>query len=196
MDLLITVLAGYLIGSISFGIILGKRLKGIDIREHGSGNTGVTNVLRTLGKGPALVVLVADILKGVAGVSAGLYLGGVLYGMAGGMAAITGHNYPLYYGFKGGKGAATGFGVILMLVPDVTLLALTVFILTIIMTRYVSLGSILGALTAIVAGFLLHKTPALQVFLLLAAAFVIYRHRANIIRLYQGKENKVSFGTK
>lgn len=196
LKFILTVLFSYLIGSISFGIIMGRLLKGIDIRKYGSGNTGVTNVLRTLGKGPAIIVLIGDVLKGIAGVSIGFYFGDMLYAMVGGMAAMAGHIYPLYFGFRGGKGAATGFGVVLMLSPDVMAVGVAVFILTIIITRYVSLGSILGALAVVIAAVILHKPLPILLFLVIAATFVIYRHRSNIIRLYEGRENKFSLGSK
>lgn len=196
LEMVLTIIISYLIGSISFGILAGKIFKGIDIRKYGSGNTGVTNVLRTIGKGPALIVLIGDIFKGIVGVLIGLYFGDVIYGMVGGFAVVTGHIYPLYFGFKGGKGAASGFGVVLMLAPDVIAVGAIVFILTIVMTRYVSLGSILGAIISVIMSFILHKPLSIQVFLLLTATFVIYQHRSNIVRLYQGKENKMSFSSK
>ncbi|PKM86193.1 MAG: acyl-phosphate glycerol 3-phosphate acyltransferase [Firmicutes bacterium HGW-Firmicutes-12] len=196
LELVLIIFFSYLVGSISFGIISGKLLNGIDIRKHGSGNAGVTNVLRILGKGPAIAVLFGDTLKGAVGVLIGLYFGDVIYGMAGGMAVVVGHIYPLYFGFKGGKGSATGFGVMLMLAPDVISIGALIFVLTIITTRYVSLGSILGAIISVVMVFILHKPLPIQIFLLLMASFVIFQHRSNILRLYQGKENKISLGSK
>lgn len=194
--LILTIICSYLAGSVSFGILAGKLLKGIDIRKYGSGNTGVTNVLRTLGKGPAIAVLIGDVLKGIVGVIIGLYFGDVFYGMVGGFAVVTGHIYPLYFGFRGGKGAATGFGVVLMLAPDVMAVGAIVFILTIVVTRYVSLGSILGAVISVIMSFVFDKALSIQVFLIITAAFVIFQHRSNIVRLYQGKENKISFSSK
>jgi glycerol-3-phosphate acyltransferase PlsY len=116
--------------------------------------------------------------------------------MVGGMAVEVGHIYPLYFGFKGGKGAATGFGVMLMLAPDVIAVGALIFAVTIIITRYVSLGSILGAIISVVMVFVLHKPLPIQIFLVLMAFFVIIQHRANIVRLYQGKESKISLGSK
>lgn len=194
--IIITVVCGYLIGSISFGMIMSKLVKDIDIREYGSGNTGMTNVLRTLGKGPAAVVLVGDALKGIVGVLIGSYFEGTYLAMAGGVAAMAGHMYPLYHGFRGGKGAATGLGVILVLVPDLTLVGVIVFILVIAITRYVSLGTILGSLAVVISAIALHKPWPLCIFLLFIASLVIYRHRLNIVRIYQGKENKFSLGPK
>lgn len=189
--MLLAILFGYLVGSISFSIIVTRLLKGVDIREFGSGNAGMTNVLRTLGKGPAAVVLVGDALKGIACVYFGFYLGDTTAAVAGGLAAMVGHTYPLYFGFRGGKGVATGFGVILALMPDVTIIALLVFILTVLVSRYVSLGSILAALSVAVSPVLLHKPLPILVFSLLAASLVIYRHRTNLVRLYHGKENRL-----
>ena len=172
MDLVLSILLGYLIGSVSFGIIVTKLVKGVDIRQYGSGNTGVTNVLRIVGKGPAALVLAGDVLKGVSSVYIGLHLGdnSLIYAIAAGLAVIAGHTYPLYYGFKGGKGAATGFGVILALIPDVTLIAVTIFACTILLTRYVSLGSILGSASVPVSAILLDKPLPILVFCFAAAA--------------------------
>jgi len=190
---LIAVAAGYLLGSVSFGIIVTRLFIKADVRDFGSGSTGVTNVLRTAGKGPAAIVLIGDILKGALSVYIGLYLGGVAYAIAAGLAAIAGHSYPLYFGFKGGKGVATGCGVILAFIPDVTLMAAAVFILTIVITRYVSLGSLLGAVCVMIAVILLDKPLPIIVFCYIAAGFVFYRHRSNIVRLYHGTENKLNW---
>lgn len=191
MKFLLVVLVGYLLGSISFGIIVTRIVKGVDIRDFGSGNTGMTNVLRIIGKGPAAVVLLGDVLKGVASVVAGQYLGGSEHAVAGGLAAMAGHNYPLYFGFKGGKGVATGFGIILALIPDITIICLLTFLLTVLISRYVSLGSILAALCLPVLTIYLHKELSIILFTIVASVFVIYRHRSNIVRLYQGRENKI-----
>lgn len=193
LQLLFVILIGYLIGSISFSILLGKLIKGIDVRDYGSGNAGTTNTLRVLGKGPAVIVLIGDALKGMASVAVGLYYGSVVYAVLGGLAAIAGHTYPVFFGFKGGRGVATGFGVIIMLCPDISLLAIGVFITTIIITRYVSLGSILGALSVPINMYLFHKPVPVLLFGIVAASFVIYRHRDNIFRIYHGKENKLNF---
>ncbi len=190
MKFVYAVILGYMIGSISFGIIVTKLFLKTDIRTYGSGNAGVTNVLRAAGKGPAAIVLVGDILKGALSVYIGLYFGDNLYAVAAGLAAMAGHSYPLYFGFKGGKGVATGCGVILALVPDVTIIAASIFVLTIIITRYVSLGSLLGALSVPIDAILFAKPMPIIILCFLAAGFVIIRHRTNIIRLYHGNENK------
>jgi len=191
MGLVLTIVAAYLLGSISFGIIITKMVKGVDIRNYGSGSTGMTNVLRTAGKGPAAAVFVLDALKGVAAVLIGLYAGGVAYGVVGGLAAMAGHAYPIFFGFKGGKGVATGCGIILTLAPDVTAIALAIFLLTVLISRYVSLGSILGSISVPVNMILFDKPLPLIIFGVVGAAFVIYAHRSNIKRLYHGTEFKV-----
>lgn len=189
---LIIILA-YLLGSISFGIIVTKLKKGIDIRNYGSGNTGFTNVLRVVGKGPSIIVLFCDALKGSIGVILGFYFGDGSYSYAvlGGLFTMVGHTYPIYFAFKGGKGVATGLGVTLTLAPDVTLIALIIFITTVFFSRYVSLGSLLGTLSVPVFSFLLEKPFPVFVFGLLGVIFVVYTHKANIGRLVQGRENKI-----
>jgi len=191
-----TILVGYILGSISFGILTGKFLKGIDIRKYGSGNAGVTNVYRTLGKVPAIFVLAGDLLKGIVAAEIGLHLGGINLGMVGGFAAVVGHIYPLFFGFRGGKGSATGFGAALVLAPDIMLIAGFTFIMTVILTRYVSLGSILGGVVSIIFVFVWHKPFPMQIFIVFLSLFVIYRHRTNLVRLYRGEENKIKFNSK
>jgi len=189
----LVIIPAYLLGSISFGIIVSKLIKKIDIRDYGSGNIGFTNVLRVVGKGPAALVLLGDALKGSMGVLLGYYLGGASYGYAviGGIMAMLGHTYPLYFKFKGGKGVATGLGVIITLAPDVTLIALLIFLITVFISRYVSLGSLLAAISVPICMYLLNKAVPIFLFGTFGALFVIYNHQANIVRLYQGKENKI-----
>lgn len=191
MELLMAVISGYLLGSVSFGIIVTKWLRGVDIRQYGSGNTGMTNVMRTIGKGPAVLVLLGDALKGAASVGIGLSMGSTVYAVIAGLAAMAGHNYPLFHGFRGGRGVATGFGVILTLTPDVTLIALFIFLATVFLTRYVSLGSILAALSVPLTMMILKKPLPVLLFGVLGAGFVIYRHKENIKRLWNGTEYKI-----
>lgn len=193
LQLFIVILSAYLVGSISFSVLIGKLLKGIDIRDYGSGNAGTTNTLRVLGKGPAVLVLVGDALKGIASVAIGLYFGNINYAVLAGLAAILGHTYPVFFGFKGGRGVATGLGVIIMLTPYVSLIALGIFITIVITTRYVSLGSILGALSVPINMYIFHKPFPVFLLGIIAASFVIIRHRVNMVRLFQGKENKIKF---
>lgn len=191
MELLVVVVCGYLLGSTSFSIIVTKLVKGVDIRDFGSGNAGMTNVLRTCGKKCAALVLIGDVAKGVIATFIGLSLGSISYAVIGGLAAMLGHSYPLFFGFRGGKGVATGLGIILTLVPDITLIAFGIFVITVFFTRYVSLGSILAALSVPINTLLFHKPLPAIVFGFAASALVVYSHRSNIQRLLQGKENKV-----
>jgi glycerol-3-phosphate acyltransferase PlsY len=189
----IPVLIGYLLGSISFSYLAGKVLKGIDIRKHGSGNAGATNTLRVLGVGPGVTVLVLDAIKGVIAVMLARWLGdgSALLLVLCGVAAIVGHNWPVFFGFRGGKGIATTIGVMLTLAPFPALYAGIVCIIAIAATRYVSLGSLLfTALLPILVWFM--KLPVeIFYFSLLVFAFAWIRHRSNIVRLLKGQENKL-----
>ena len=195
MNMLITLIAGYLLGSISSGVLLSKAITKTDIRSQGSGNAGTTNMLRIHGKWMALVTFLCDVLKGVIAVYIGKALvGGEVGGVLGVLGAVLGHNFPLYFGFKGGKGIATSFGSLLFVYPLQALAALTVFMILVCMTHYVSVGSIAAAFT--LPALILLTTPfdpiiwSAMVFL---GAMVIYRHKANIIRLLHHNENKLDF---
>lgn len=180
----------------SFSVLLAKILKGIDIRQHGSGNAGATNTLRVLGKGPAILVLVLDVLKGVAAVWIGKWLGGDNVWMPGlcGIAAIAGHNWPLYFRFRGGKGIATAIGVLVSLCFLPALYAGIIAILSIVFTRYVSLGSLIFVVLTPV--FILIMNFPWSVFWtsLIICIFAIWRHRTNIEKLVHGRENKLGSG--
>lgn len=188
----IAVALSYLLGSISFSIVIAKWVKGIDIRQHGSGNAGATNTLRVLGKGPGLLVFLLDIGKGVAAVFIGRALSEndwipVLCGLA----AIIGHNWPIWFRFKGGKGIATTVGVIATLAFVPALCAGAIAIATIALTRYVSLGSLLfAALTPLFITLFYYSVPLLCASLLICI-FAFARHRSNIVKLFQGTENKL-----
>ncbi|RAV18540.1 glycerol-3-phosphate 1-O-acyltransferase PlsY [Paenibacillus contaminans] len=190
---IVSVLISYLLGSISFSFLAGKWLKGIDIRKHGSGNAGATNTLRVLGKGPAITVLLLDALKGVLAVWIGKWFvpDDLWVIIACGLAAIIGHNWPVYFGFRGGKGIATTIGVMATLVFVPVLIAGLIAILTIALTRYVSLGSLLltGLLPIII--ILMNKPLPLLWASLLLAVFAFVRHRSNIVKLVKGQENKL-----
>lgn len=193
MDYLVFV-AAYLIGTIPFAFLAGK-LKNIDIREHGSGNMGATNAYRLLGKKWGIAVLVGDALKGGLAAYMGLTFFGPWGGVAGGLLAMLGHSWNPYFGFKpSGKGVASGLGIITVLMPKITILALLVFILTVAISRYVSLGSILAALTVLVMVFVWQVPEAYKLFALIGVSMVVIRHRANVQRLMQGTEAK--FGQK
>lgn len=190
---LLVIVVSYLLGSVSFSVLLAKLLKGIDIRQYGSGNAGATNTLRVLGKGPAILVLVLDVLKGIAAVWLGTWVGGWGTWVAAlcGIAAIIGHNWPLYFRFRGGKGIATTIGVMATLCLWPALLAGIIAILSIFITRYVSLGSLIFvALTPVflwVTGF---TQPVLWTSLIIAV-FAFWRHRMNIVKIVEGRENKI-----
>ena len=188
----VALLAGYLLGSISFGYLAGKLLKGIDIRQFGSGNTGSTNIQRTLGTAPAVVVLLLDTGKGLAAVLLANALGiSPTWQMLAGMAAVAGHNWPLFFRFRGGRGVATTTGGFLGLTPYVVLIGAALFVITIALTRYVSLGSIVGALSVPFTMLLFRQPPAFTVPGTILAFLIIWRHRDNIGRLLQGTEHKL-----
>lgn len=188
----VSVLLSYLLGSISFSYLLAHVMKGIDIREHGSGNAGATNTLRVVGKGPAVLVFLLDMIKGMASVGLGYLFGGdPLTMMSCGVAAIVGHNWPIFLKFRGGKGIATTVGVASLLMFKGLLIAGILAIIVIFTTRYVSLGSlILASGLPIFAALLGYPAPYawLGVIITLLA---IQRHSDNIRRLLAGKERRI-----
>lgn len=207
MERLVCLITGYLFGIVQTAYIYG-RMHGIDIREHGSGNAGTTNALRVLGKKAGVIVLLGDVAKTVLAVvvcriifrnSCGDHL--PLLGVYAAAGAILGHNFPIQLGFKGGKGIACTAGFILTLGPIMTALELATFLGVVLLTRYVSLGSILVVIELVVVmvvlgqgGYYGMSQPQLIEFYLVAAALscmAIYRHRANIKRLLNGTENKI-----
>jgi len=181
---------GYLLGSANSSLIVG-RFYGVDIRKHGSGNAGTTNTLRTLGKLPALLVLAGDALKGVIACLAGLLIEGDTGLMAAGLASVLGHNWPLYFGFKGGKGVLTSAAVLFMMDWRIGLVLLVVFAAVVGITRYVSLGSIISAAAFPVLSLIMNRGTEFILFALFLAVLVIIRHRANIKRLIEGTESKL-----
>ncbi|MEW5784764.1 MAG: glycerol-3-phosphate 1-O-acyltransferase PlsY [Bacillota bacterium] len=188
----LAILAVYIIGSIPFGYIMTRLLKKVDIRAYGSGNIGATNVLRVLGWPAALFVFFLDGAKGVAAVLLAGYLSDLTaVRLAAGLAVLLGHSFPVFLRFKGGKGAATGIGVLFALggwVAPVVLLFAGAIIAA---TRYVSLGSILGALSLPLLFWLFGFEAAYIYFGAFAALLVILRHHANIGRLIRGTETKL-----
>lgn len=194
MTLLACILA-YLLGSVPNGLILCRAIWHIDIREHGSRNIGATNVYRTLGKGPGAVVFLLDFLKGFLGVYIAMLLVGTpLAVVIGGIAAILGHSASVFLRFKGGKGVATGLGVIAMLMPAVTGIVFFAWLGIVFVTRYVSLGSIVGAALVPIFAFLFAYPTEYLAFGVLAAVLVIVRHHTNITRLLNGTESKIKAG--
>ncbi len=195
MAIFIIVMA-YLIGSIPFSYIIPKILGAIDIREHGSGNTGTTNVIRTLGLKVGILAFIGDFFKGIIPSLIGLHLMGLTGGILGAAFAVIGHCYSVWLGFKGGKGIATSAGVLLILFPKVLLVLLFVQFGIIFLTRYMSLASLTSAILLPLLTWLMGYPLPLVGFGLGLGLFVIYKHRANINRLVHGEENKLNFGKK
>ena len=191
LEIILCLIFGYLFGSLNFAIIYSK-LKGDDIRNHGSGNAGATNVLRTYGKAAAAIVFALDILKGVIAVMiTRIFFDDMLYDCASALGAVLGHNFPLYYGFKGGKGVATSLAVLLVLHYPTALIGVGTFIIVVLTTKYVSLSSILAAVAAMASALIFFKIDVFSIFCLVIGSLCIYRHRSNIKRLLNGTENKL-----
>ncbi len=193
MSLLVSLVISYLLGSISFSYVIAKKVAGIDIRAYGSGNAGATNTLRVLGKGPGIAVLILDALKGLAAMGVtNLLTGGdpVAYAFAG-IFAIIGHNWPVFFGFRGGKGIATTLGVALGFSPTAFLIAGIITVIVIFFTRYVSLGSLVFVTLLPILLGIVENQPVYAWTSLLITVFAFYRHRQNIINLLQGKERKL-----
>lgn len=186
----VAIIISYFLGNISPAIILGK-LNGIDIKKVGSGNAGTTNVLRTLGKKAAVITMVVDILKGFIGVKIGFLLGGYVAGTICAVAAFCGHIWPCLYNFRGGKGVATAFGVITAVNWQLGLAVLGVVALFVLLSKRMSVGSIIGAASFPLLAWLME--PGFFVPGFVMAVIVIVKHRANIGRLLRGEEPKMSF---
>lgn len=191
--LLLSLFLAYLLGSVPTGLWVGLALRKIDIREHGSKNIGATNTLRVLGKGIGSIALIGDVSKGAISVLCIAQLTEWEHApLACGLAAILGHTFSLFIKFKGGKGVATSAGVFVGLAPVPMAMALTVFALSILVTRMVSLASILGAVTLSVTLWTMGDSGLpIQVIGTLVALIIIVRHRENIKRMLAGKENKL-----
>ena len=197
--LLVIVLA-YAIGSVSFSVIFTKKFAGFDVRDKGSKNAGSTNVLRTAGKGVAALTLICDIVKGVVAVYIAKLIGNmdnfehteILVQIAA-LAVVIGHTFPIFFGFRGGKGVATSLGVLFVINWQIALICLVFAIVIMILTRIVSLGSIAAAILFPVLTFFITENYIYpgdyKVFGILLALFVCYNHRSNISRLMKGKEN-------
>ncbi len=192
----LSLVLGYLIGALPFGIILTKLVIGIDIRTIGSGATGATNVTRALGVGYGFLNAVLDVSKGVIPVLIARYFGlSPAWQAASAFCAVLGHNWPIYAGFRGGKGIATSFGALLVIEPRFANIV-PLFVIIIAITRIKSIASILSALLLIPLAFLL-KAPLETIVLTISISlFAVIRHKANIQRLFAGKENKVSYRLK
>ncbi len=208
MAVLTAIIAGilsYLIGSVNFSIILSKIISGEDIRNSGSGNAGATNMLRTLGKAPAAATLILDVLKGVLCVvlakvfvsrAGGAELDKMCLPYIAGLCAVLGHNFPIYFGFKGGKGVATSLGVVMTLDWKVGLIVMIVSLAIMAATRYVSFGSVLGSVLFVIIKIIKDFVtgdiqPVGMICIIIMGALIVIRHRANIKRLLNGTENKL-----
>jgi len=195
---LLYILIGYALGCIQTAYIIGK-IRGVDLRTKGSGNLGATNALRVMGAKLGLITFGTDILKAVIAFIVMKYLlnGGDLGGLYGGLGVVLGHNFPFYLKFKGGKGIAVTAGVMLVLNPLITLIIIAAMVGLIIITKYVSLGSIIGMLSMAVFGvFKYHNDVEMMILILVLATLAIYMHRSNIKRLLTGTENKLNLKKK
>lgn len=203
MGLFYTIAVGvvaYLIGSINSSILISKAVMGKDIRESGSGNAGATNMLRTMGKKYAIITLVIDILKGVVSLllaKLAINFGAYEVSMyVAGVAAVVGHNFPVFFGFKGGKGVATSLGVILLLDWKIGLITLVIALAIMAISKYVSLGSVMAAFVFVIIQIVVMiATDSFDitrlVCVVILGGLLIIRHRANIKRLLNGTENKL-----
>lgn len=199
---LLCALIGYFFGSFNFALILSKKMYNEDIRNYGSKNAGTTNMMRTYGKKAALLTILGDILKAVAAVAIGCFAMGINFGgYLTGLFCVIGHVFPAYYGFKGGKGVATAAAVILMLNPFVFFCVIGVFVITVLLSRYVSLGSVLAAAVFPLLTYTTLFSPENTLphrgfaflFSFVMAVIVIVRHKENLSRLAHGTESKFSF---
>lgn len=203
--IMVTLIA-YLIGSISFSVIISKKMAGFDVRTKGSGNAGTTNVLRSVGKKAAIITLICDVLKGVVAILIAVIVGKImkdkinqsLLVQLAGIAVIIGHTFPIFFGFKGGKGIATSLGVLLITNWNIGLVCLVFALILMIASRMVSLGSIVAAvLFPILVIFMPSDAYIVEgnytIYAIILAVLVIYNHRANVKRLLSGTENKLDF---
>jgi acyl phosphate:glycerol-3-phosphate acyltransferase len=195
MTLILVLVAAYLIGGIPFGYLLVKLKSGEDVREMGSGNIGATNVLRTTSRGLGILTLLLDIAKGALAVwLADRFLYGSVTGMSlAALAVMAGHAYPIFLKFKGGKAVASFIGAFLYLTPLPLLTVLLVFVVTVAITRYISLGSVLAAGFFPIAVFLIEHPPAIVVLCAaIAGGFIVVRHASNLERIRAGNEHVFS----
>lgn len=212
MTVIVTIIAAYLIGSINFAVIFAKAFMKRDVRELGSGNAGATNVMRNAGVLPGLLTFVFDALKGFVACYMGSmifeYIGhggaplakGIVGAYVCGVACMLGHVFPFFFDFKGGKGAATSVGIFMVCCPIAMLVAIGIFVLTVAVSKYVSLGSVLGAVVVVILSCIFaDATAPLYPQIILSfcmGVIVITKHKENIKRLLSGTESKIKFGGK
>lgn len=200
-------IVAYLIGSISFSVIISKKMAGFDVREKGSGNAGTTNMLRSVGKKAAVITLLCDILKGVVSIGIALIAGNIVKNVdkavlvqIAGILVVVGHTFPIFFEFKGGKGVATSLGVIMMINWKIGLICLVFALVIMAFSRMVSMGSVGAAILFPVLTLFINTNFIVEasgmkyfIFSVILAAMVIFNHRANIKRIANGTENKLSF---
>ena len=202
----ITAIIAYLIGSINFSVILSKKMAGFDVREKGSGNAGTTNMLRSVGKKAAALTLICDVLKGIVAILIAMFIGWAfkienqsLLVQIAGIAVVLGHTFPIFFGFKGGKGVATSLGILIMSNWQIGLICLVFGVLLIALTRMVSLGSCAAAvlfpvLTLFITdNYIVSQGSGYLIYSIILAVIVLFNHRSNIKRIMAGKENRISF---
>ena len=202
----ITAVIAYLIGSINFSVILSKKMAGFDVREKGSGNAGTTNMLRSVGKKAAALTLICDVLKGVVAILIAMFIGWAfnvenqsLLVQIAGIAVVLGHTFPIFFGFKGGKGVATSLGILIMSNWQIGLICLVFGVLLIALTRMVSLGSCSAAvlfpvLTLFITDhYIVTQGSGYLIYSIILAVIVLFNHRSNIKRIMAGNENRISF---
>ena len=207
---IIVAIIAYLIGSVNFSILISKKMAGFDVREKGSGNAGTTNMLRSVGKKAAAITLICDILKGVISIVIAIIVGNIAKNLdrelllqIAGIAVVLGHTFPIFFGFKGGKGVATSLGVLLISNLQIGLICLVFAVVLMALTRMVSLGSCAAAVLFPVLTLFInqHYTVLTDgksgrvyfVYSVILAIIVLYNHRSNIKRILSGTENKLSF---
>ena len=202
----ITAIIAYLIGSVNFSVILSKKMAGFDVREKGSGNAGTTNMLRSVGKKAAALTLLCDVLKGVVAILIAMLIGWAfkienqsLLVQIAGIAVVLGHTFPIFFGFKGGKGVATSLGILIMSNWQIGLICLVFGVLLIALTRMVSLGSCAAAvlfpvLTLFITdNYIVSQGSGYLIYSIILAVIVLFNHRSNIKRIMSGTENRISF---
>lgn len=186
---------GHVCGSVPSGLWLVQAFHGIDIRNYGSKNIGTTNVFRTVGPKTAVLVLIADAFKGILAVGIMSYFfHNQLLDVVTALGALLGHNYSLFLGFKGGKGVATALGLLIFMMPKVAVASFGIWLVCVLLTRYVSLGSIMAAIFTPPLAWYLGYPSAYVIFSVVAAFFVVLRHKENIHRLLTGTESKIKPG--
>ncbi len=206
MNLFLLIIAAYLIGSIPTAYWIGKVFFNIDIREHGSKNMGASNTFRVLGPVWGIIVLIIDLGKGIAAVQLALLVHSTdwlgteksFWQLLFGLVAVAGHVFPVFAGFRGGKGVATLFGLVLAIQPWIALISIGAFLIVVFLTRYISMGSVIAAIvfTACVWFAFKESNMYMRWFSIIAAALVIFMHRTNIMRLLKGSENKFNWRKK